>query len=188
MKIAIIGTAGRDKSIPMSKELWHWMVEDVSSRIQQDDILISGGAAWADHLAVELFLSNKCRELILHLPAPFSLESGKFSGPHYNSASSACNFYHGKFSKIIGYNSLHQIAEVISRNQLITFEPPSYGFAGMFERNRKVATSCDSLIAYTFGRDDKPKDGGTKHTWDLCKVEKVHVPLPKMVTEPFFMV
>lgn len=188
MKIAIIGTAGRDKSIPMTKELWRWMIEDVSSRIQQTDILISGGAAWADHLAVELFLSNKCKELILHLPAPLSMETKSFDGPHYNSAACSSNFYHSRFSKIIGYNSLHQIAEVISKKQLVTHEPKSYGYSGMFERNRKVALSCDSLIAYTFGREGKPKDGGTKHTWDLCKVEKIHVTLPKMGVEPDSMV
>jgi hypothetical protein len=178
MKIAIIGTAGRDKLIPMSKELWRWMIRDVSSDVREDDTVISGGAAWADHLAVELFLTGKCKDIILHLPAPFCLQTKRFSDAAYNKTSRACNFYHEKFSQIIGYDSLRQIAEVIDSKQFVTYEPKSNGYSGMFGRNDKVAAGCDFMLAYTFGRGDIPKDGGTKYTWDKCKVRKQHIALP----------
>jgi len=53
MKIAIIGTAGRDKTIPMTRALWDWMLDDAKNRLKFKHHLVSGGAAWADHLACE---------------------------------------------------------------------------------------------------------------------------------------
>lgn len=44
-KIAIIGTAGRDKNHPMSAKHWDFMCEMVRAELNPDDHLISGGAA-----------------------------------------------------------------------------------------------------------------------------------------------
>ena len=74
--IAVIGTAGR--SIVPTKEDWNNMLEDAESRVSKNDTLISGGAAFADHIAVKLFLEGKVKGLKLRLPAPF--KDGKFEG------------------------------------------------------------------------------------------------------------
>ena len=151
------------------------MLQHARDTIPKGQHLVSGGAAWADHLAVILFLEGHAKELTLHLPAPF--EKGMFIGPERSSASTA-NYYHAKFSDIRGQDSLEQIEEAIQRGAKFTQEPPTKGYSGMFARNRKVA-QVDGLIAYTFGEGDVPANGGTKDTWDISPAEeKLHVPLP----------
>jgi hypothetical protein len=175
MKIAIIGTAGRDKTKPMTQQLWEWMLADAQSRIKQGSHVVSGGAAWADHLAVALFLSGWAGELTLHLPAPF--QHGKFSGPSGSSASAA-NYYHGLFSRVLNVDTLSQIEQVTTMDNVAgSFEPEMVGYRGMFNRNAKVAVA-DEMLAYTFGVGGVPADGGTKDTWDKCRGKRTHIPLP----------
>lgn len=175
-RVAIIGTAGRDKSKHMSIGLWNWMVDNAIARIQQGAHVVSGGAAWADHLAVELFLRGHAGELTLHLPAPIT-DKGWFEGP-YKSAASAANFYHANFSTVIGRHSIGEIV-LASRKEHChgTVQPIGAGYGAMFARNALVA-ECEQMLAYTFGQGDVPTDGGTKDTWDKCKGMKLHVPLP----------
>ena len=176
-KVAIIGTAGRDRTKPMNISLWHWMVADAMTRIKPTDTLVSGGAAWADHLAVELFLRGKAAALKLYLPAP--IENGWFLGP-YKSAASAANFYHGDFSAVIGHHSIGEIVLAAQKETCTgTCEPVAAGYGAMFVRNNKVAKDCEILLAYTFGEGDVPADGGTKDTWDKAtQAERIHISLP----------
>lgn len=172
---SIIGTAGRDKNMPMTLALWDWMLADATSLIAPGSHLVSGGAAWADHLAVALFLSGHASALTLHLPAPF--RNGRFVGPS-SSAGSASNYYHQLFSRAIGRNTLADIAAVASMpNVSGTFEPAAPGFTAMFARNKLVAKS-DHMLAYTFGTGAVPADGGTANTWNQCTGNRLHVPLP----------
>lgn len=175
MRVAIIGTAGRDRFQPMSRALWAWMVADARSRLGGCLDLVSGGAAWADHVAVALFLQGAARSLTLHLPAP--IHEGGFDGPP-NSAGSAANFYHEKFSRTIGEDTIGQIRRAFAFGATASMEPVAPGYAAMFNRNKKVA-QCDGMLAYTFGRGVAPDDGGTKNTWDQCRGLRVHVPLPE---------
>lgn len=174
-QIAIIGTAGRDSAKPMTLALYKWMVVHARTNIPADADLVSGGAAWADHLAVSLFLFGHGKSLRLHLPAPFV--DGAFLGPA-KSAATAANYYHKVFSKTIGRDSLAQLMQVMMMpNVTFTEEPEATGYGGMFARNKKVAV-VDEMYAYTFGEGDEPADGGTKNTWDLCTGKKTHVSLP----------
>ena len=175
MKTAIIGTAGRDKSKTMDINLWNWMLSDASNRITESDHLVSGGAAWADHLAVELYINGECSDLTLHLPAPF--DNGRFIGP-YGSSASAANYYHERFSRVIGINTLHQIYRAICGGANVTYEPEHSGYSGMFNRNSKVS-KADNMLAYTFGTGNVPADGGTLDTWNKCTGKRVHVTLPQ---------
>jgi hypothetical protein len=151
------------------------MVKDAISRIPYQSHLVSGGAAWADHLAVELFLQGHASALTLHLPAPFTK---KFEGPMSSSASAA-NFYHSVFSRTLGRHTLSDIERAIAIGAELTTEPARAGYGGMFARNLKVA-KAEKLLAYTFGPGDVPADGGTRDTWDKCLGEKVHVSLPTL--------
>jgi hypothetical protein len=181
-KIAIIGTAGRDKTKPMTLALWKWMLCDVYKRVPKGSHVVSGGAAWADHLAVSMFLFGWAREITLHLPAPFF--NGQFMESGFKSAGNAANYYHGLFSKVIERDTLGQISEVINMGWAqggtlihIDCEPESPGIGGMFARNAKVALA-DEMLAYTFGSGDVPADGGTLDTWNKCKGKKTHISLP----------
>jgi hypothetical protein len=175
--IAIIGTAGRDKTKPMTLALWQWMIRNVREHVPQGSHVVSGGAAWADHLAVSLMLTGWANELTLHFPAPFDQRNLRFIGPD-KSAASAANYYHSVFSKTIDRDTLGQIAEVLyNPSTHYTEEPERADYKGMFARNMKVA-KADKMIAYTFGPGDVPADGGTLDTWNKCQGEKLHISLP----------
>ena len=173
--VAIIGTAGR-KQVPTLKE-WKNMLSDAENRISSENILISGGAAFADHIAVKLFLEGKVVGLKLRLPAPF--KNGKFEGD-YGTSGGTANYYHEQFSKIIGENTLAQIQKAIDKGAEVTYEPSAKGYAAMKIRNSKVATESGKLLAYTYGETNVPMDGGTKDTWDKHKGNKTHIPITKI--------
>lgn len=178
--VAVIGTAGRDRGKPYDLELWCAMWEDAKSRFVSNVELVSGGAAWADHLAVSLFLSDPEQfTLRLYLPSTFAPHTSRFVGPA-DSAASAANFYHEKFTLATGIDARREISHVHGmKGVTIECEPSSPGYGGMFARNAKVAKAVDACLAYTWGDGKEPKDGGTKDTWDKITGRKVHVPLQK---------
>jgi len=178
MNIAIIGTAGRDKNKLLTLDLWNRMLADARQRTTSTDHLISGGAAWADHLAVTLFLENHVAALTLHLPAPFT--SREFVG-EFGTSGGASNYYHRLFSNRIGKNTLSDIDLAIQKPQCsVTYEPASFGYSAMFRRNKLVAAEAELLIAYTFGLLGIPTDGGTSNTWNQCRGQREHVPLTNL--------
>lgn len=177
-KIAIIGTAGRDKNFPMSAKHWDFMCNMVKAEVEPDDHLISGGAAWADHVAVWAFRMGFVHSLSLHLPA--RLWHGKYEGD-FGTSGGAANYYHEKFSLTMGGGSLDTLAQIencIERGVPFTIQPTAKGYAAMSARNKLVAAECDHLMAFTFGRGDVPADGGTKMTWDMAShAERLHFSL-----------
>lgn len=178
--VAIIGTAGRDKNRPMTAELWRAMLADAKARVSSTDTLVSGGAAWADHLAVRLYLDGDVQHLVLHLPAP--LVDGQFAGPKNASAGSVANYYHARFKQATRVDGIAEIAQAIAKGAEVTEQPAAKGYGAMFARNALVARGCDSLLAYTFGDWDVPEDGGTKNTWDKARdAQRLHISLKDFV-------
>jgi DNA helicase-2/ATP-dependent DNA helicase PcrA len=178
--VAVIGTAGRDKDKPMTAALWERMVADAKTRVRPEDTLVSGGAAWADHLAVRLYLDGDVKHLILHLPAPFA--NGQFQGER-ESAASAANYYHHLFSTTLDVDTRQELADAIAKGAKVTEQPAAKGYGGMFARNALVAKASDAVIAYTFGDGNEPADGGTKDTWGQVKGDRLHVPLIPLSTQ-----
>ena len=176
--IAVIGTAGRDRSKPMTPALWAAMVQDAKGRIPIGASLVSGGAAWADHLAVELFLIGHASSLRLHLPAPFST-CDAFAGG-YGTAGGAANFYHQTFSKTTGKMSIREIATACHKRATFTMQPETPGMSAFFARNKRVAAEARACFAYTWGEGQEPTDGGTKNTWGQIRGNRVHVTLASL--------
>lgn len=179
--IAIIGTAGRDRRPELTKKLWWEMLKDASSWFTHPNQykLVSGGAAWADHLAVELYLlSPEIFHLELFLPAPLN-EDGIFEGGRAT-AGSISNWYHEMFSDVVKFDSRKRILMARDWGAKIhqgEVGPPTR----FFERNADVAKAAtDGVLAYTWGEGKEPADGGTKHTWGLCSGRKIHVPLDRL--------
>ncbi|TAL65811.1 MAG: hypothetical protein EPN79_11715 [Burkholderiaceae bacterium] len=178
--LAVIGTAGRDKTKIMDRSLWNAMFEDFIDRVRSDDTLVSGGAAWADHLAVQAFLILRCQGIRLYLPAPLvKTEKGwRFQELGPRSSGGAANYYHERFSAALRQDTRAQIAEAAKYGAVINAEPASAGFKAMFARNRKVANACNAILAYTFNSGDEPADGGTLDTWrQVQSTDRVHVDL-----------
>ena len=119
--------------------------------------LVSGGAAYMDHVAVRLFLDKKVPGLRLFLPATFEDGSYHDNGNKdaYENAGSTANHYHKLFQNTTGINSLSDI--VIAQAHGAELIPVLRGFHA---RNALVAKS-DFLLAITFGNGKivKPHSG-----------------------------
>lgn len=163
---SIVGTAGReDDSKRLSKNHFEAMcivAEGLIDQCGENNYpithLVSGGAAWADHVAVRLFLKKKVSKLRLFLPCEF--EGGTFhdTGEKKNNPGGTLNYYHKKFQSTTNINSLTEIQ--IARAEGAELLPCRGGFFG---RNAMVAKS-DFILACTFGHEHTLKDGGTANT------------------------
>lgn len=182
MRIAIVGTAGRkEDGRKMNATVYFKMVLHAISFIQAnfgrtDEItLVSGGAAWADHIAVSLFLSDlEWAGLELHLPAPFV--NSKFQEKGFRSPGSVSNFYHATFSKAMGggaYQTRRSLQRALDAGATSTI-------GGDFKSRNLLVGDVDVLMAYTWGSGDIPKPGGTLHTWEHSRAEKFHFPIQSL--------
>lgn len=190
-RVAVIGTAGRDSTRPMTRGLWLAMVQDFRGRVRATDTLLSGGAAWADHLAVHAYLEGWCAGLELYLPAPIQPvategEDGTrhvfAGGPRTSGA--AANLYHSRFQQATGVDGRAQIAAAIAAGALAVAEPVAAGYRAMFARNAKIARGAEAAIAYTWGEASHPAAGGTLDTWKQVRsTQKIHVSLHGLAVE-----
>jgi len=175
MKIAIIGTAGRDKTKPMSRTLYGKMFEKIkrfysANHLKEKEVTwVSGGAAWADHLAVTAwkYYGGKLR---LHLPADLTEEG--FAG---TKDGGIANYYHGLFGVQMNGDPTSTLKSLHALKQEPKVE--MFVYKGFFARNREVAKDCDFAIAFTWGEGDAPRDGGTLHTWRMITSPKIHYPI-----------
>lgn len=144
MKLAIIGTAGRREDRP-KLTLHHWkrMCDAAKAVIDVENVtsLVSGGAAWADHVAVEISVEYRMQGTIW-LPAdPVDLSITKH--------------HHRNFSRVRGLDTW----EEVENSGLDT-----YRYGSFKHRNAKVAAEADLFLAMTFGEGPHIKTGGTAHT------------------------
>ncbi len=140
--------------------------------------LVSGGAAWADHLAVTLWLEGGFRSLHLYLPT--TLEALPWGGRWMFDAASyegeISNYYHRKFSAHLRRDTLKELGELTGQVGVVL--EVVHGFK---QRNSRVA-QVDTVIALTWGKGEVPKDGGTKDTWDKAHAAtRIHIPLSTFV-------
>ena len=117
------------------------------------------------------------KSLHLYLPAQLIASTGRFEqGNGSKDPGRVSNYHHDRFSAKMpgGRNTRLGILEAVSRGATIDVIP------GFFQRNIPVSGS-DAVIAYTWGDGAVPKDGGTKHTWDLAQTShKTHIPLSSL--------
>ena len=197
--VAIVGTAGRrDAATRLTYPLWLGMVREAErflAGLPRPWDLVSGGAAWSDHVAVRLFLDGKADSLTLYLPCRFDLDVPWFEETsedrHVNyseegtetvgSEARVANFYHRRFSGVLRRDrtetTLHELAEAIRRGARVIVGE------GFKSRNYGVGHT-EALLAFTFGEGKVPADGGTAHTWRTSAAPlKVHVPLGTLLEE-----
>ena len=186
MKVAIIGTAGRKEDVakisrPFYVAMKQAVTEILGSIPSAGPILISGGAAVSDHIAVQLFNESPDYELHLHLPALFSEGMFQEGADRYDPGRTA-NYYHRLFSERCQIHSLTELGIALSTGAIGTVTP------GFKERNIRVAEEAEMLIALTFGHKNVLKDGGTADTvrkyLHLGKKAAFHVDLNTMVAHP----
>lgn len=184
-RLVVIGTAGRgDDAARMSLSLYDRMFQSLKEIIERwkPDAVVSGGAAWADHLAPRAYLEGLVPNLLLFLPAEFRMGSapGFIPNPAVQfNPGRTLNNYHRAFSEKTGIDSLTELAAAISKGALVEVHP------GFHRRNSEVADHGDGLVSYTFGTHSSLdltsgsaafgnakkaglKDGGTAHTFGEC--------------------
>jgi len=202
MKIAIIGTAGRKDDGPrMSRELYEKMTEDASGQVATIMLncacdghnphiplegglhLISGGAAWADHIAVSLYLMDLADSLTLYFPCYWHVNgfdhcwktpsrTGHFSA---NRSATITIALHRQFSERVGHNTQHDIQKAIDKGAAY------HEITGGFHARNLLVGKVDALVAYTWADGDTPKPGGTKHAWDNSPAPiKIHRSLSEL--------
>lgn len=164
MKLAIIGTAGRKEDADLlNKEKWDDMKRAVYDFVKKYKIdhVISGGAAYADHLAVGLFNAGIVKKLELALPCKFDTKKVQFHDTGVvdwkTNPGNTSNYYHLRFSTTVGIKSLQEIKTAIEKGATVIVEN------GFMERNSIVA-EADMVLAMTFGKENVVKDGGTANT------------------------
>jgi hypothetical protein len=166
-KISIIGTAKKFDFKKAYKQAEDYIINFIS-KDWKDIHLVSGGAAYGDHIAVRLFLAHPESKLILHLPCKFDkkFEDTGVKDWRINPGNTA-NYYHSLFSKNEGIDSFGEIENAINSGAKILV------YSGFHKRNAEVAKS-DYTLAFSYSKGDYPTDGGTSFTWKLCKGIKIH--------------
>jgi hypothetical protein len=196
--LALAGSAGRQAdAAKVSRELYDRMFDETRKTISDWKIehLVSGGAAFADHLAVRAFLEGKARTLTLFLPARFVGRSYQQNPRYYSNPGKTSNDLHARFSKTCAIDSLGELAEAIRRGANV------HVHEGFQTRNIHVAHAANHMLAFTFGnstsRDLKPDDEGfqnaavaglkitkgTAHCWGeawKCRL-KTHIDLNELM-------
>jgi hypothetical protein len=166
LTIAIIGTAGRSNDAALLGAASFLGMVQAAQRVTAKIAAgapwtaVSGGAAWADHVAVVLFLDGVASGLNLQLPA--RLDAGGFLDTgvlnfRVNPGRTS-NYYHEKFAKVSGRNPFVDFQEALKR--------PGCSMTvlqGFSARNSAVA-QADHCIALTFGERALVKSGGTAET------------------------
>jgi len=178
--LAIIGTAGRNEDADVLTLAHYNHMYVVAEQLLLSggyDAVISGGSAWADHIAVRLYLSDKVRKLILCLPYIFDNNNNCYDDNYLNSL-------HSAFSRKCNISSLTEIRAAIDKGCQVVYTDSAtsrqHGSHCYHERNTLIAKYCDDLLAFTFGKGVVPKPGGTLDTWNktASTVNKIHVSLP----------
>ncbi len=168
MTLGIIGTAGRGQDgVQFLDNPAYWRMMKVIAQtvatMLQPERLVSGGAAFSDHLAVQLYLEGFASDLTLHLPADWlghGFKEVKGSGNLSYDPGRTSNYYHGLFSRDTQTDTLAEIQAAIEKGATV-----KTGAGGFKERNTDIANEASTMLAFTFGQGAALKDGGTKDTW-----------------------
>jgi hypothetical protein len=166
LKIAVIGTAGRGEDQhrlkPEDFERMTTIVKGIIQSLTKDPYVVSGGAAWADHVAVALFIQQEIKHLHLHLPAEFDLDEKRYVDngirDYKRNPGGTANYYMDLFKQNSYETPNLDIAYAIEQGAKVTVGN------GFHDRNNQVA-NVDVVIALTFGDGAKLKDGGTADTF-----------------------
>jgi len=162
--------------------------------------LVSGGSAWADHVAVTLVQRGRIAHKVhdgaslmlkgdarvdddvrnwpafkgvrIHLPCRLK-DRGRFEA---TACGQTMNRLHEEMKQKLGRDTRVELF-----HEMFPENPMFRRWNGFHERNQHVAQS-DYLLAYTWGRDGV-KPGGTADTWNAAETSnKVHVPLHTLLT------
>lgn len=174
--VSIIGFSGRSEK-EISGDVYYKSLEIAKKYIERfgqssDIVLVAGGGAWCDHIAIDLYLSGDYKGLVIHGPCRWTgLEyddNGAFDW-RVNPGKTA-NHYHRTFSKATNKNSLSDIQNAIRKGAVyIEHEYYHSRFSSISE--------TDYLLCFTWSRNTRPEKGAHLDIWKKAKCKKIHVSL-----------
>ena len=174
--LGIIGTALRGKDTEFdtlcTKDTYLKMLSLARTKVKELNIttLVSGGAAFSDHIAVDLFYDYICKsvnkgelKLLIYYPTKLFDNTSKIG--------KSLIYYHKYFSNLVfgyEYESIKDIGYLVDNypNQVkLEEEPISTNYEGFFNRNTKIANNSDYLLVFSYF-DEKGNclTNGTKDT------------------------
>lgn len=160
--LAIIGSAGRGQDASLLTEA-HWRMMCIIGQTVACTLgatrLVSGGSAWADAVAIQLYLDGHVEGLTLHLPCAFQMDQNDATW-HFDRDTQEgrrLNQLHSAFSGVTDTDPWCDIARAISKGAETTVS------RGFHARNRLVAKDAGALLAFTFG--EVRGESGTGYTW-----------------------
>ena len=127
VSVAIIGTAGRGVDVVslLNHQMFRKMCESAANIILNDwkldpakVTLVSGGSAWSDHVAVDLFLNDKRFEtskLLLWLPCKIGIGHTFCDEKSWHTCGRLLNELHSRFTVHLGRSSLLDIRNASKR-------------------------------------------------------------------------
>lgn len=148
------------------EEIVHFAISELN-KIKKPFTLMSGGAAWADHLAIVIWnmyqidrsiFECTITNIILHLPCAITTDGYEDNGSKnwITNPGPLSNSYHRKFSSVLSVNTLAEIYDLGNKCKV---------YAGFHARNNAIS-KCDILLAFT---DTNIMGKGTSYTWNKCK-------------------
>jgi hypothetical protein len=213
--VAIMGTAGQDpsKEDVVDAHLWKVMVHcarQVLTRVFSLDAssstetvqLISGGAAIADHVAVQLYLESSSTvgtsapspyHLSLHLPCRWDPDRKEYDARSYEGRRS--NALHVQFARQASFpsvrTSLQQLHDVVHQSSAARSTSKAAAnrvtvqeHSGFVQRNSFVAREAQYVLAMTWSSPSALApvgESGAAHTWSRSNGVKLHLPLAELV-------
>jgi hypothetical protein len=181
IRIGIIGMSGRnvEQSLltkSLFEQMYRVMVDFIEQRWSWNRVrLVSGGAAWSDHLAVALFLSKNPLGLTLYLPCEWIKDDHRpqFQDKGIRSPGHIANHLHREFSKVLKRDSLSELEQARVLGAEFNTQ-----YKGFLARNKGITSSVDVLVAFSWAKGSAPTHGGTLDTWRKCtSKEKIHFAL-----------
>lgn len=166
IKLGIVGTSGKnhyDKKVLAPKHMT-WITNNVRQYIENvlhttcDKImLVSGGSAWTDHVAIQLYLTGEFAGLELFLVSKFDIKQKKYINTHEGRALNEMHKYCQEQTGIDVFNDMVKAIHGKNKAKVIIQR-------GFNARNTLLSKNCDHLMVFAFVRD-MPENGGTYDTW-----------------------
>jgi hypothetical protein len=170
----------------LSSELFEKMVTEAHRIITETwalDLnvvrLVSGGAAWSDHVAVELFNRHNTSsqiKLALLMPCEWSNTTGRFveaeskSKDWRENPARLANSYHEKFSRVrdgTAMGSRHELRAACGAGAWANAR-----YRGFHSRNTAIAEGAQYALAFSWYDEVEPSGrGGTADTWSKLKAD-----------------
>jgi len=183
IKLAVLGETGRDPAMAKHLRADHMLfiketilnfIESILKVSPSNVILVSGGSAWAEYCAVQLYLEHEFGGLDLYLPSKFDHKQKKYINTHEGRTLNALLEH---CQEITGQDVFLDLTKVVARSLVLAKTSRETGGKpikkhninitikrGFKQRNTLIAKNTNYLLVFALD-EYSPKSGDLLHTW-----------------------